>query len=155
MCNIHYLRAKKRGDLPPLHPRYRKGQHGLAEHGPDGTRFCVKCSGFVAVKPINKGKDWACSWSASAGSRLTRSKWEAEVYDLALIRQGNRCYICLQPEVDSTRGLSGDHDHITGMSRHLLCSRCNHALGHAKDNPEILRRMALYVEGNLPFLTGG
>lgn len=39
-----------------------------------------------------------------------------------------------------------DHDHATGAVRQMLCMTCNFALGLAKDNPELLRNMATYLE---------
>lgn len=39
-----------------------------------------------------------------------------------------------------------DHDHKTGKVRGLLCSNCNSALGHVKDSPATMRRLAAYVE---------
>jgi hypothetical protein len=39
-----------------------------------------------------------------------------------------------------------DHDHVTGIYRGLLCSLCNAAIGMLCDNPELLRRAAIYLE---------
>jgi len=42
-----------------------------------------------------------------------------------------------------------DHVHDnTQRVRGLLCNHCNLAIGHARDNPEILRALADYVEAN-------
>jgi len=38
-----------------------------------------------------------------------------------------------------------DHDHVTGKFRGWICERCNFSLGHAKDNPETLEKMAKYL----------
>jgi hypothetical protein len=39
-----------------------------------------------------------------------------------------------------------DHDHETNRVRALLHDRCNRMLGCARDNPEVLRRAAAYLE---------
>lgn len=39
-----------------------------------------------------------------------------------------------------------DHCHSTGKVRGLLCHSCNVALGHVKDNVEVLSKMIEYVQ---------
>lgn len=39
-----------------------------------------------------------------------------------------------------------DHDHVTARVRGFLCHHCNITLGHVKDNPTTLRRLAEYLE---------
>ena len=39
-----------------------------------------------------------------------------------------------------------DHCHKTGTVRGIICHRCNRVLGHADDNPEILRACARHLE---------
>lgn len=57
--------------------------------------------------------------------------------------QDGRCAICGErPE----ERLCVDHDHATNAIRDLLCARCNHALGNARENPATLRAMADYLE---------
>ena len=43
--------------------------------------------------------------------------------------QGGVCYACGQPSPVPGRRLSVDHNHVTGLIRGLLCSRCNPVLG--------------------------
>jgi hypothetical protein len=67
--------------------------------------------------------------------------------------QKGLCAICGEPEtvLDSKRklrSLSLDHDHATGKIRGLLCTRCNNGLGNFRDNPDVLRKGALYVEAH-------
>ncbi|MFE9609261.1 endonuclease VII domain-containing protein [Streptomyces sp. NPDC006012] len=57
--------------------------------------------------------------------------------------QGGVCCICLAAPPAHV-----DHCHETGRVRGVLCFSCNAALGQFKDQPEVMRRAAAYVEGN-------
>ena len=39
-----------------------------------------------------------------------------------------------------------DHCHVENKFRGWLCNSCNSALGYARDNPDILRKLAEYLE---------
>jgi hypothetical protein len=73
-----------------------------------------------------------------------------EDYEGMLKSQNGVCYLCKKPESMKRKGktmrLSVDHCHSTGVNRKLLCKSCNSALGYAKDDPLLLRRMADYLE---------
>lgn len=57
--------------------------------------------------------------------------------------QGGRCAICgLIPQ----GCLNVDHDHDTDEVRGLLCAPCNMAIGLLRDNPEIIKAAAEYLE---------
>lgn len=66
--------------------------------------------------------------------------------------QGGTCAGC--PATGATRRLSVDHDHACcpGSTscgecvRGLLCRTCNRFLGHVRDDPAALRRLADYLE---------
>jgi hypothetical protein len=50
-------------------------------------------------------------------------------------------------EVCGKRGrIVFDHDHATGKFRGWLCNHCNLSIGHALDDPALLRRLAEYLE---------
>jgi Recombination endonuclease VII len=57
-----------------------------------------------------------------------------------------------RPDVCEICGRSGpicfDHNHLNGAFRGWLCAGCNAALGMAHDDPELLRKLALYLEDN-------
>lgn len=83
-------------------------------------------------------------------SRLKR-KYGLSPEQLAeLIRsQRGRCLICNTPFNEQIRKLQScvDHDHRPGGKvRGILCRSCNVGLGHASDNPKLLRAMARYLE---------
>lgn len=65
--------------------------------------------------------------------------------------QNNKCYLCnnegfLIGKKNHSEKLAVDHCHNTGKVRKLLCHNCNRALGLFKDNPELMRKAADYVE---------
>lgn len=66
-----------------------------------------------------------------------------EDYTDMFASQDGRCALCRNPELN--RRLAVDHDHETGKVRALLCSRCNTALGHLRDDPALMIRAARYV----------
>lgn len=68
--------------------------------------------------------------------------------------QGGKCAICGTDEPGGVGRWHIDHDHACcpgkgscgGCIRGLLCNGCNVGLGHLKDNPELMRRAADYIE---------
>lgn len=76
-------------------------------------------------------------------------------YGDQLAKQDGTCAICNGVNADG-RSLSVDHNHkccpprksCSKCWRGLLCQRCNHALGHFKDDPAVMRKAIAYVESN-------
>ena len=77
-----------------------------------------------------------------------------EDYDELYRAQGGLCAICGKSEIAmiwASRGrtkvshLAVDHDHETGAIRGLLCARCNHMLGAAKDKASTLWAAVQYL----------
>lgn len=64
-------------------------------------------------------------------------------YDKLLADQHGVCAAC---GWGSKGTLVIDHDHRTNEVRGLLCANCNLLIGHAHDDPEILRGVAKYLE---------
>lgn len=69
-----------------------------------------------------------------------------EQYDKYLDYQKYRCALCSKHADDHSRALAVDHCHTTGIIRGLLCDPCNRAIGFLKDDPDLLRKAADYVE---------
>jgi hypothetical protein len=70
-------------------------------------------------------------------------------YEAMVAAQDGRCAICgCRPDGPSyhTGRLHVDHDHATGRRRRLLCNGCNVGLGAFRDDPEVLRRAAEYIQ---------
>ena len=79
-----------------------------------------------------------------------------EDYERMLQEQKGVCKLCLKPEKRELKGfmegvppLSVDHCHETGIVRGLLCYDCNHMLGLAHDDPEVLARAIEYLTSTI------
>lgn len=69
------------------------------------------------------------------------------VYQELVEEQEGRCAICEEvPTKGRGKKLHIDHDHVTGKIRGLLCGPCNTALGGFRDDVEIVRKAADYLE---------
>jgi hypothetical protein len=60
--------------------------------------------------------------------------------------QGECCAICRRVPTTTPHI---DHNHTTNIVRGLLCARCNHLLGHAKDSIEPLKQAVAYLRKGL------
>jgi hypothetical protein len=68
-------------------------------------------------------------------------------YNQMVLQQNNKCKVCeSQAGEGQFARLVVDHCHKNKEFRGLICQSCNMALGNAKDNPEILRKLADYLD---------
>lgn len=74
-------------------------------------------------------------------------------YEEMSARQGGVCACCGQPETVARKGhdlcLAVDHCHVTGRIRGLLCANCNQGIGRFRDDPNLLRKAAAYLERHM------
>jgi ribosomal protein S27AE len=161
LCKRHYGRARDLDDVPPKFQVFT----GMTSHwlldvdDTTMTATCLVCGPSVSFarhkKPSGPGRRLCC-FSRNADSRQRTTGWSEIDYDLAVIAQGNRCAICGNPP--KGRGLHGvlhaDHSHAEKRQRQLLCGKCNHMLGMAEDDPQVLIAAANYLarEAGLPRL---
>lgn len=83
--------------------------------------------------------------------QLQRKNWLKHAYGITpeqvaemLVRQDRKCAIC---QKDFTEELPPCIDHKKGGAvRALLCNHCNLFIGHADENPGLMRRAADYLE---------
>ena len=59
--------------------------------------------------------------------------------------QNGVCAICGEARPEE-RTLHVDHDHETGAIRGLLCVRCNNAIGDLRDDNDLARKLADYLD---------
>lgn len=94
--------------------------------------WCRTCE-IAAAKP--RKRDWYL--------RQTYGITSAE-YAERLAAQGGGCAVCGVTEHEFG-SLHVDHDHATGEVRGILCVRCNHMVGLAKDSVSTLVSAAAYL----------
>ena len=158
-CRDHACQRLRESKAPRTGPPSRRYPVGLEV--PDGFKWCADCN---AVKPLADFPKTRASPSGVytycrpchnirgraakdkvGGSRTYHLKRRygitAEEADAILEAQGGLCAICRTAPAAHV-----DHDHDTGMIRELLCFNCNGGLGQFKDDPEVLRAAADYVE---------
>jgi hypothetical protein len=77
---------------------------------------------------------------------MAARKYGITVDDYTRMREAQNgcCAICKRP--DGRRRLAVDHDHVTKKVRALLCGPCNVTLGMMRDDPQLLRAAADYLE---------
>lgn len=69
-----------------------------------------------------------------------------EDYKNKVKEQNGVCAICGCAEKRKLKYLHIDHNHLTNQVRGLLCGNCNYALGHFRENKQILINAIKYLE---------
>lgn len=160
LCAHHYGKAWRTKSLPLAAPTLPFDRHSLTNVDRSSlTAHCSICGPNTKIRLRRSRGGKAECGSRRHGHRpghrrvrkvsSTRAKnlqrkyglTEAE-YDQMLAEQGHACAIC--GSVPDYR-LRVDHCHATGRVRGLLCNRCNFGLGWFNDDPERMRRAAIYV----------
>ena len=108
--------------------------------------YCKRCrADMERDRRKSMGKEHYRMLSVASTYKVSREEAEA-------MCQTKRCEICgveftkNKHNVRSATGQAIDHCHQTGMIRGVICSGCNLALGHARDDKNILKSMIEYLE---------
>jgi Recombination endonuclease VII len=122
---------------------------------PEGFKWCSGCSqhlplvGFYKSKATGDGLLHLCK--VCRNSRDMRDHYEKTYgvprneIESMLASQQNKCAVC--PVVFNQLGEARvDHCHRTGVIRGLLCHNCNVALGHMRDDPDLIQNLLVYLE---------
>ncbi|MEV5876006.1 endonuclease VII domain-containing protein [Streptomyces sp. NPDC052101] len=143
-CSAEYYRERQEA-------RGKKVRENVSV--PQGHKRCPQCG---VVKPHSEWErnratsdGWAsycraCRAERNRASYFKRKYGLTEIERDALIAsQRGLCAICL-----AAPAVHVDHCHNTGRVRGVLCFNCNSGLGLLRDDPEVVRRAAAYLEGN-------
>ena len=122
------------------------------------TKTCKDCKKallFDCFQSVKKGnRQWFSSYCKECAITRAQESYLKRKYGVTLEEknkmiqnQGNKCGLC-NKDFSSKKDTHLDHCHSSGKVRMVLCGSCNIGLGYFKDNPELLRKAALYLEEN-------
>jgi hypothetical protein len=124
---------------------------------PAGHKFCRGCEQVLPLEkwPQRKNsRDGVATRCRACTSQRDRARNLSAKYGLSttdvderVSQQGGRCAICQQ-----AAAVHVDHEHASGAIRGILCFPCNAAIGHLRDDPQIVRRAADYLEQDSPLI---
>ena len=102
------------------------------------------------IQQRQKTKEWQLAHPEKRkAQRMKKYQISLQEVSQLLTNQNGRCAICGFSSMENPNLFPlVDHCHATGKVRGLLCLNCNQALGKFKDNPEVLRAAADYLESN-------
>jgi len=116
-----------------------------------GLLTCSRCKqekpGTPEFFPLHKNKNNGLdSWCRSCRNEYRKHNRFADgIVDFKKANEAKNLIECIICGLE--KKIVVDHNHVTGEVRGGLCDNCNIGLGHFKDNPELLRLAALYLEG--------
>jgi hypothetical protein len=110
----------------PLSEFYKRSNTKSGLHS-----WCKSC-----IKEIKSWKTYQRKYSIKKRYGLSLDDYEA-----MFEAQEGKCKICKTESLV----LAIDHCHSTGKIRGLLCDRCNHGLGHFKDDINLLIKAIEYL----------
>lgn len=143
-CSAEYYRQRQEAKgkkvrekvfVPPGHKRCP--QCGVVKPHAEWERNRTSSDGWAYCRARRAERDRASYFNRKYG--LT----EAE-RDAMIVSRRGLCPICL-----AAPAVHVDHCHKAGRVRGVLCFNCNSGLGLLRDDPEVVRRAAAYLEGNL------
>jgi hypothetical protein len=136
LCGGHYQQAKRGAEFTPLVPKW-----GAV----DGEKRCTKCGETKSVDLFNRHSGRISAACKACWRIINRSQRLGITFEEAkALGEVKSCAICGHD--GGERSLHVDHCHDTGKVRGVLCHNCNTVLTQ-RNTPEILRRMADYLEG--------
>jgi hypothetical protein len=172
LCGMHRSRLERRGstDEPPRRGATAEQLAAVRptqiartpECHPDRQHMSKGlCKPCYVLKWQREHPETRRRWLARNRERMrvhTRKRVMAQYgltpdhYEAMWLAQGGRCAnracTVTAPLIAENyrKGLHVDHDHVTGKVRGLLCQRCNHALGHVRDDRGRLLGLLAYLE---------
>lgn len=98
------------------------------------------------AKPDSRIKEREHGWRMMGIKNADGSPFRHLDYDRLYQIQSGKCAGCFRHQSELKKALCSDHNHVTNIIRGLLCDSCNKKLDVSM-TPEILRNLAVYLEG--------
>lgn len=118
----HCCKKEKTFDRAPK--RFRDGSRSVDR--------CLDCNNDRQREARRKDPNKTRSSRLKSTYGISLEEWNKKFEE-----QNRSCAICFS-KTPNDKQWHTDHNHETGQIRDILCSRCNHVLGHARENPMIL-----------------
>lgn len=105
----------------------------------------------TALKQKINNKRWQAAHPEEAARQLERAQIRKygisniDFWNIVAV-QGNKCKACERPFDGSRKLMHIDHCHKTKKVRGILCRWCNNSLGLLKEDPKLIRALAVYAE---------
>lgn len=116
----------------------------------DGTMpwFQSRCKGCHSKRGSEIRSKKPRKGESALAAKRTALKYGATPAEIASIldKVFKTCEICGQGPSPKQYRLHIDHNHATGKIRGILCHWCNKAIGGIRDNSDIARRIADYLD---------
>jgi hypothetical protein len=149
-CSTHYQRFLRHGNADYC-PRTDCGfENCVVKVNPNKGKLCAKHSALKQNRAYRKRNP---EWVAAHELRRTARRLGLDPATVSKsFREHNRCCDICGTKIPDKRSnrMHLDHDHATGSFRGWLCGNCNTGIGRFKDNPELLRKAAAYLELVVP-----
>jgi hypothetical protein len=147
---FHRATGMRDGHRNECKPCYRAINNARNAREPEKHRARVKRWQLVnRERYLAKQREYVESGRKALTNRRSHLKRKygisLEDYEVMLDAQGGVCKICGEPRPEE-RTLHVDHDHETGAIRGLLCFRCNNAIGDLRDDHDLARKLADYLD---------
>jgi hypothetical protein len=95
-------------------------------------------------------RDWKAAHPGYQRDHQREKKYglSKEAFNALLETQNFQCAACRTDlTVLSNKNIHVDHCHVIGRVRGIICHGCNTSLGLMRNDPNLIRRLALYLDG--------
>jgi hypothetical protein len=135
------LNCTKCGEVKPETEFHREVRNPLR----NGKRTQCKSCDLLKNNKYRKANRDLVNKKRVQYNRAKKAFFPPDLFDERLAAQNGVCAICGAKDAGGRGAFHADHDHATETPRGVLCHRCNIALGHFRDNPEILQAAIEYL----------